>query len=122
MFLRARSVLPLLGAAFLCAAAASYPGQDDNRREFTIRARDAGYEPSRIEVRQNEIVAIELIAESRPHTFTIDEYRIAKRARPGAPVRFEFRADRVGTFVYYCRLTGSDGEAHDLRGELVVRK
>jgi heme/copper-type cytochrome/quinol oxidase subunit 2 len=49
----------------------------------------------------------------------LDEYRIAKRAAPGNPVTFEFRADRAGTFPFYCNLTIDDG-CREMRGELVV--
>jgi heme/copper-type cytochrome/quinol oxidase subunit 2 len=96
--------------------------QDDNRRELTVRARAEGFEPARIEVRLNDIVALTFSADDGPHLFAIDAYRIAKRATPGVPVRFEFRADQAGTFPYYCTLTAPDGQAHDIRGELAVRK
>ena len=45
---------------------------------------------------------------------------IAKRARPGHPAVFEFRADQAGTFPYYCNLK-EGASSHDMRGELVVR-
>ena len=54
------------------------------------------------------------------HSLTIDSYRIAKRVEPGHPVTFEFRADRAGTFPYYCNLQLEDG-CRRMRGELVVR-
>ena len=64
---------------------------------------------------------VTLQSEDIPHSFTIDEpYRIAKRATPGNPVVFEFRADQAGTFPYYCNLTAEDG-CRKMRGELVVR-
>jgi heme/copper-type cytochrome/quinol oxidase subunit 2 len=34
-------------------------------------------------------------------------------------VTFEFRADRAGTFPFYCNLTIDDG-CREMRGELVV--
>ena len=54
-----------------------------------------------------------------PHTFIIDEYRIAKRAAIGQTITFEFRADRVGTFRIYCNLT-TDDRCKRMKGELVV--
>ena len=51
---------------------------------------------------------------------TIDAYRISKRVSPGAPVTFEFRADREGTFPFYCNLQIDDG-CRQMRGELIVR-
>jgi len=60
-------------------------------------------------VDQDDVVRITFTAEDIPHSFTIDAYRIAKRASPGRPVVFEFQADQPGSFRIYCncRLTRS---------------
>ena len=84
------------------------------------RARKYAFSPNRIEVHQGDIVRITLQAEDIAHSFTIDEYRIAKRVAPGQPVTFEFRADQAGTFRIYCNLKQDDG-CKDMVGELVVR-
>ena len=89
------------------------------QREFAISARKYTFSPQRIEVQQDDLVKITLAAEDIPHSFTIDNYRIAKRASPGQPVVFEFRADRPGTFPFYCNLT-IDARCQEMRGELVV--
>jgi heme/copper-type cytochrome/quinol oxidase subunit 2 len=96
--------------------------QDDRRREVTLTVTDAGFEPARIDARLNDIVAITLTVGDTPHGLGIDAYRIAKRVAAGKTIHFEFRADTVGTFPFYCSLTGADGRAHDERGELVVRR
>ncbi len=62
---------------------------------------------------------ITLRSEDIAHSFTIDEYRISKRVAPGGTTTFEFRADRAGTFPFYCNLT-SDAGCKTMRGELVV--
>jgi heme/copper-type cytochrome/quinol oxidase subunit 2 len=72
-----------------------------------------------LEVHQNDLIKVTFTAEDAPHSFNIDEYRIAKRARPGQPAVFEFRADRAGKFPYYCNLSAA-GDSHNMRGELVV--
>jgi cytochrome c oxidase subunit II len=89
-------------------------------REVTVRARRYAFSPARIEVNQGDIVRITLIAEDIPHSFTIDEYRISKRASPDRSVTFEFSADKPGRFVFYCSLT-TDERCRDMRGELLVR-
>jgi heme/copper-type cytochrome/quinol oxidase subunit 2 len=38
----------------------------------------------------------------------------------GGSTTFEFRADRAGTFPFYCNLTGEAGHQM-MHGELVVR-
>ena len=88
-------------------------------RTITLNAHRYEYSQSRIEVTQDDVVRITLVAEDIPHSFTVDAYRIVKRAAPGTPVTFEFRADRAGTFPFYCNLTIDDG-CRKMRGELVV--
>jgi heme/copper-type cytochrome/quinol oxidase subunit 2 len=92
----------------------------EDRRRFSVRGRKYRFEPARLEVNENDLVRIDFEAEDIPHSFTLDAYRIVKRARPGAGVSFEFRADQAGSFPFYCSLTIDDG-CRDMRGELVVR-
>lgn len=111
--------LLLVGSPWgLPAAARAQDGP--SQREFTVVARKYSFSPSRIEVQQNDLVKITFRTEDIPHSFTIDRYRIAKRASPGQTVVFEFRADQVGTFTFYCNLA-IDEKCRDMRGELVVR-
>jgi heme/copper-type cytochrome/quinol oxidase subunit 2 len=120
---------PCALAGFFWAASAA-PGAEvtdpsaqepaPDRPSFVIKARKYRFEPTRIEVRQNDLVKITFTAEDIAHSFTIDDYRIAKRAAAGQTVVFEFRADRPGTFPFYCNLTIDEG-CRRMRGELVVR-
>ena len=48
------------------------------------------------------------------------ELRFTLDVPAGASTTFEFRADRAGTFPYYCNL--SDPGSHDMKGELIVRE
>lgn len=90
---------------------------------MALTVTDDGFEPARIDARLNDIVSITLTAGDTPHGFAVDAYRIAKRVEPGKPpLHFEFRADTIGTFRFYCSLTGADGRPHDEHGELVVRR
>src|SRR5215212_7335026 len=94
--------------------------QAPNRPEFTIVAKDFHYSPERIEVAQDDLVKLTVRSEDVAHTFTIDEYRIVRRVGAGGSTVFEFRADRPGTFTYYCSLTSEPGHA-TMKGQLVVR-
>jgi len=109
-------------AGSLAAGQQRSTAQDDRRREVTFTVTDAGFEPTRIDARLNDIVAVTLTAGDTPHGLAIDAYRIAKRVEPGKPIHFEFRADTTGTFRFYCSLTGADGRPHDEHGDLVVRR
>jgi heme/copper-type cytochrome/quinol oxidase subunit 2 len=113
-----RALCALLAVAALAACGAAL-AQQQGRREITLTARRYSFSEPRIEVAVNDVVRITLVAEDIPHSFAIDEYRIAKRAAPGKPVTFEFRADRAGTFPFYCNLTIDDG-CREMRGELIV--
>lgn len=89
-------------------------------RQFTVGGHKYAFAPSAIEVQRNDLVKITFKAEDIPHSFTIDEYRIAKRAGAGQTVTFEFRADQPGTFRFYCNLTQDDG-CKNMSGQLHVR-
>ena len=94
--------------------------QAPNRPEFTIVAKDFHYSPERIEVTQDDLVKLTVRSDDLAHSFAIDEYRIIKRFPAGGSTTFEFRADRAGTFRFYCTLTTESGHSQ-MHGELVVR-
>ena len=111
-----RSVV--LALALASVSFAQEPAQ--NRREFKILAKDHTFTPDKIEVTQDDLVKITLTSEDRPSSFAIDAYRLIKRAGGGLTITFEFRADKPGTFPFYCNLT-SDKDCKDMKGTLVVR-
>jgi heme/copper-type cytochrome/quinol oxidase subunit 2 len=96
------------------------PAAQAPTREFTITGDQFSFKPLRIEVQKDDLVKISFLAKDIAHSFTIDQYRIAKRAGPGQTVVFEFRADQVGTHRFYCNLT-IDERCKRMEGELVVR-
>jgi heme/copper-type cytochrome/quinol oxidase subunit 2 len=112
------AILGLAGAALAMAALAS--GNQGQVREITVTGRDHRFAPGRIEVRKDDLVKITFTADDIAHSFTLDSYRIAKRAGAGQTVVFEFRADQSGTFPFYCNLT-QDERCRQMKGELVVR-
>src|SRR5882724_3305863 len=104
----------------LAVSALSAQDQAPTAKPFSVRAYRFAFEPARIEVNQDDLVKIELRTDDIAHSLTIDEYRIAKRVGAGLPVTFEFRADRAGTFPFYCNLQVEDG-CRQMRGVLVVK-
>ena len=117
-----RAMLTLLGVAAVRAAHAA----SQNRRDFTVVARRysytvAGSDAAEIRVMQNDLVHITFSTEDIPHSFTIEEapYRIMRRAEPGKPVSFSFRADQPGRFRFFCNLT-ADERCRELSGTLIV--
>ena len=112
----------LLGAgACLLVWPASSKGQEQapNRREFTITAKNYEFSPSRIEVTQDDLVKITVRSEDETHSFTVDGYRIMRRVPAGGSTTFDFRADKAGTFAFYCGMTSAEGHRR-MKGELVV--
>jgi cytochrome c oxidase subunit 2 len=99
-------------------------GQPDvempGRKRFTLTARKYTFEPEIIDVRRNDIVRLTITSVDIAHSFTVDAYRIQKRIPPGGSVTFEFRADEVGRFPFYCSMRADSG-CEEMRGELIVR-
>jgi cytochrome c oxidase subunit 2 len=89
-------------------------------REFTVSGDQFAFSPVRLEVQKDDLVKITFTARDIAHSFTIDVYRIAKRAASGQSVTFEFRADQVGTHRFYCNLT-QDDRCRRMEGQLIVR-
>ena len=106
-------VLALVACGWLVYAQS--PGQ----RNISISAHKYGFSPARIQVSQDDLLRISFSTDDIPHSFTIDQYRIAKRVEPGKPVVFEFRADQPGRFPIYCNLS-IDEKCKEMVGELVV--
>jgi len=119
-FMFAASVL-ILSVAGVVALSAM------NRREFSVSAHKYAYkiegsDKPEIRVTQGDLVSITFSSEDIPHSFTIDEYRIMKRAEQGKPVSFDFVADKLsppGGFRIRCTLT-ADSRCRELAAVLIV--
>jgi heme/copper-type cytochrome/quinol oxidase subunit 2 len=122
MSLGRTAALAFVAAVLLCSALVIAPraARSVPAHECTITANDFAFSPARIDVKQHEIVRVAFHAVDIPHTFTIDEYRINKRAAIGQTIVFEFVADKAGTFPIYCSLT-TDERCRRMKGELVVK-
>ena len=119
-----RSLWLVIASALLATisghAAANARAGDTAWREFRIVATDFAFSPARLEVTQHDLVRIHLHAQDIPHSFVVDEYRLAKRAGAGETAVLEFRASQAGTFPFYCNLT-LDQRCERMRGEFIVR-
>lgn len=114
----AGALAAVLAAGWLLAATAD--ALQERRREIAVSARKYAFSPPTIEVDQGDVVRVTFTTEDIPHSFTVDAYRIAKRASPERPAVFEFQADRPGSFPIYCNLQ-IDEKCRDMRATLVVR-
>ena len=122
--MRRRKSLGLFAFACLGLAAAMWArtsaGGQGQVREFTVEGNQFVFSPARIEVQKDDLVKVTFTARDMAHSFTLDEYRIVKRASAGQTVVFEFRADRSGSFTFYCNLSQSD-KCREMKGHLDVR-
>lgn len=121
----ARRILPVLlllcAVGSLVARAAVTVNAQVPKRQVTVDAKKFAFTPEKIEVFEGDVVEITFVPSDIPHSFTIDAYKIAKRAEPGKPVTFEFHCDKSGAFRFYCNLAAEDG-CKRMAGELIVRK
>lgn len=113
---------------FVAIVAASIAVVAQSRREFDVTARRytfsvAGQDEPTIRVNQNDLVHIRFSTDDIPHSFTIEEspYRIMRRAEPGRPVAFDFRADQPGRFRFFCNLT-AEPRCTEMHGTLIVER
>ena len=124
---RIRSASPttlaiVIGLVAVVAGAVTVVAQ--SKRDFNVGGRKYTYtvngEGSEIRVKEGDLVHITFSAEDIPHTFTIEGYRIDRRAEPGKPVTFRFAADKVGDHEIRCKLSLDERCIRDMRGLLKV--
>jgi heme/copper-type cytochrome/quinol oxidase subunit 2 len=120
----ARVGLPLTALVVAILAANAGAGAQ-SKKDFAVTAHKYGYKvdgnSAEIHVQQDDLVRITFSTEDIPHSFTLEDetYRIMRRAEPGKPVMFEFRADKPGRFPFRCTLT-ADERCKEMQGWLVV--
>jgi heme/copper-type cytochrome/quinol oxidase subunit 2 len=107
----------VLGVSFYRAVTIRAQGQV---HEISVTGDHYAFSPPTINVRKDELVKVTFTASDMPHSLTIDDYRISKRAGAGQSVVFEFRADRAGEFDYYCDLK-QDDRCRGMKGKLIVK-
>jgi heme/copper-type cytochrome/quinol oxidase subunit 2 len=111
---------PLAAFAVAAVSLVSLSARQGQVREFKVSGNNHSFSPARLEVQKDDVVKITFTAVDMPHSFTSDEYRISKRAGAGQTVTFEFRADRPGTFTFYCNLSADD-RCRNMKGQLHVK-
>jgi len=89
-------------------------------REFDIIAKQFSFEPSVIEVNEGDLVKIRIRSVDVAHSIAIPDFRISERLNPDEEVEFEFVADKVGEFNFFCNVYCGEGHS-EMGGKLVVR-
>jgi heme/copper-type cytochrome/quinol oxidase subunit 2 len=124
---RSRAFRPAwwLGAALIAAVVLAADVVAQSKRDVSVTAKKYSYSVSdsnsaEIRVQQNDLVNVVFTATDIPHSFTISDYRIDRRAEPGKPVSFSFRADKAGEFEIQCVLTIDERCLREMHGKLIV--
>lgn len=126
---RSRLAVPFLSVAtgLVIAVVCASGVVAQSKRDVSVSAKKYTYSVSdsnaaEIRVQQDDLVNITFSAADIAHSFTIsdDHYRIDRRAEPGKPVSFRFRADKPGQFEVRCTLTIDDRCQREMRARLVV--
>ena len=103
----------------------SVGARTQGKRDVTVVAHKYGYKVdgggSEIRVQQDDLVRITFSTDDIPHSFTMEDetYRVMRRAEPGKPVTFDFRADKPGKFTFQCTLRADD-RCKEMQGTLIV--
>jgi heme/copper-type cytochrome/quinol oxidase subunit 2 len=123
------SALAFAAAGVVFAAyGAVIKARAQSKKDFAVTARKYSYKVEgaskpEIRVQKGDLVRITFSSEDIPHSFTIVDdqghYRIMRRAEPGAPVTFEFLADKPGEFHFQCTLRADD-RCRELSGTMAV--
>ena len=89
-------------------------------KSFTINASNFKFDPKEIKVKQGDTVKITLKSSGMPHDWNVDEITGAKTRilQSGEEQTIEFKADKKGTFEYYCSV--GQHRANGMVGKLIV--
>ena len=121
---RRRVSILALGALAMClAGAALAAGQatSSGYHEFTMTARDSGFDPSVITVKKGEKVRLIITATDCEHDFKLDAFDINQVLKKGDPETIEFTASKAGTFEFRCSVYCGKGHGK-MKGKLVVEE
>ena len=125
MFIKRRSVSILaLGTIAIClAGTAVAAGQTASAayHEFTMTAKDLGFDPAAINVKQGEKVRLVITATDCDHEFKLNAFDINQELKKGDPTIIEFTASKAGAFDFTCGVYCGKGH-HRMKGKLVVEE
>jgi len=91
-----------VSAALALTGVASASDGEPNVVEVNIAARQWAFEPGEIEVRQGDLVRLNLMSLDVVHGFYLDGYGINVALVAGQPVTVEFVADKPGRWMFRC--------------------
>ncbi len=93
--------------------------QNSNAREFRVSGKNFSFTPSQIRVKQGDTVRIVFDNTVGFHDLRVEGYNVGtKQIYEGNSETVEFKADKIGSFAYYCSV-GSHRQS-GMQGTLIV--
>ena len=89
-------------------------------KEFELIARQWEFEPNTIIVSKGDLVKIKIKNIDVAHGIAIKEFGVSEKFNAGEEVSFEFIADKVGEFAFYCNVLCGPGHS-TMNGKLIVK-
>jgi cytochrome c oxidase subunit 2 len=111
----------VLVAYLVCVPLATGHEASSGYREFTMTAKDSGFDPDMITVKKGEKVRLIITATDCEHEFRLDAFDIIQVLKKGDPEIIEFTASKAGTFEFKCSVYCGLGH-RKMKGKLVVEE
>ena len=92
----------------------------DGVREVKVVAKQWEFSPNPIVVKKGEKVRLRIKSVDVTHGFALPDFGINEVLNPGQEITIEFKADKQGTFEFFCSVQCGEGHA-GMRERLVVR-
>lgn len=116
-----RGVAAGLGTLFFTGLAGAASGKPKSREKvIKVVAKKFEYSPSRIVLKKNQAVVLEITALDFAHGFKIPDWNIRADLIPGQVVKVRLMPDTAGEFDFLCdNFCGSGHE--EMSGKIVVQ-
>lgn len=88
-------------------------------KNFVITAKSWIFEPSEIRVLQGERVRLKIKNVDVDHGFSLPDFNVDVKLKPGVEETVEFTADKKGKFTFFCSVLCGTGHK-DMKGMLIV--
>ena len=112
---RAFVIAASTGAVAVALRAAAQPRE----RVIPVRTYKFAFDPSTLQLRQNEPVVLELTANDVFMGFSAPEFKVRADVIPGKTTRLRLVPDKAGTFTFLCDVFCGDGH-ETMHGTLIV--
>jgi cytochrome c oxidase subunit 2 len=112
-------LLTLTAAFGAVTMAAAVKTGDPIEKVIRVSAKNFEFTPGEITVKKGEPVVLELTSEDRAHGFSLPDFGVEGKIKPGAVTRLSFTPNKAGKFGFACDVFCGSGH-EDMSGTLIV--